>query len=96
LLSQSHLCRNISHWLAKIQEHDFTFTTSNTIKGFDLAQYMAQHPEPGYSSKNNEDALSTLFLIKYGNLDIASHPWYQDIIYYLQYERCLDNLEQHE
>jgi hypothetical protein len=40
--------------------------------------------------------LSPLFLIEYGNIDLAAHPWYQDIIYYLQCERCLDNLEYHE
>jgi hypothetical protein len=95
-LSQTHLSGKLAHWLAKIQEHDFTITTSNTIKGHDLALHLAQHPEPGYSSKNNEDALSALFLIEYGNLDLATHPWYRDIIYYLQYERCPNNIEHHE
>jgi hypothetical protein len=33
VLSQAHLSRKITHWLTKIQEHDFTITTSNTIKG---------------------------------------------------------------
>jgi hypothetical protein len=95
-LSQTHLSRKLAHWLAKIQEHDFTITTSNAIKGRDLALPLTQHPEPGYSSENNEDTLSTLFPIGYGNLDLAAHPWYRDIIYYLRYERCPDNLKHHE
>jgi hypothetical protein len=36
---------------------------------------------------------SALFLIEYGNMDLATHPWYWDIIYYLQYERCSDKIE---
>jgi hypothetical protein len=75
LLSQTHLSGKLAHWLAKIQEHDFTITTSNTIKGHDLDLHLAQHPELGYYSENNEDALSALFLIEYGNLDLAAHPW---------------------
>jgi hypothetical protein len=95
-LSQTHLSGKLAHWLAKIQEHDFMITTSNTIKGHDLALHLAQHPEPGISSENNEDALSALFLIEYENIDLAAHPLYWDIIYYFQYERCLDNIEYHE
>jgi hypothetical protein len=45
-LLQTHLSRKLTHWLAKIQEHDFTITTSNTIKGCDLALHLAQHPKP--------------------------------------------------
>jgi hypothetical protein len=71
-------------------------TTYNTIKGCDLVLHLAQHPDLRYSSENNEDALSTLFLIEYGNLDLVAHPWYQVIIYYLQYERCPNNIEYHE
>jgi hypothetical protein len=75
-LSQAHLSRKFAHWLTKIQEHDFMITTSNSINGFDLALYLAQHPKLGYPSKNNEDAFSTLFLIEYGNIDLATHPQY--------------------
>jgi hypothetical protein len=96
LLSQTHLSGKLAHWLAKIQEHDFMITTSNTIKGCDLALHLAQHPEPGYTFENNDVALSALFLIEYENLDLAGHPWYQNIIYYLQHERCPDNIEHHE
>jgi len=71
-------------------------TTYNTINGCDLVLHLAQHPDPRYSFENNEDALSTLFLIEYGNLDLVAHPWYQVIIYYLQYERCPNNIEYHE
>jgi hypothetical protein len=56
-LSQTHLSKKISHWLAKIQEHVFKITTSNTIKIHDLALHLAQHLELGYSSENNEDVL---------------------------------------
>jgi hypothetical protein len=57
---------------------------------------MAQHLEPSASSKNNEDALFALFLVEYDNLDLATHPWYRDIIYYFQFQRCPNNLEYHE
>jgi hypothetical protein len=73
-----------------------TITTSNTIKGRDLALHLSQHPKLGYYSENNEDALPALFLIEYGNIDLASHPWYGNIIYYLQYERCPNNIEHNE
>jgi len=96
LLSKAHLFGKLAHWLAKIQEHDFMITTSNTIKGRDLALPVAQHIELGYSYENNEYALSKLFLIEYENLDLATHRWYRHIIYYFQYERCHDNLKHHE
>jgi hypothetical protein len=32
LLSQTLLSNKLAHWLTKIQEHDFTITTTNTIK----------------------------------------------------------------
>jgi hypothetical protein len=40
--------------------------------------------------------LSTRFLVEHEHLDLAEHPWYQDILYYLQFQKCLDNLEYHE
>jgi hypothetical protein len=45
LLSQTYLSGKLAHWLAKIQEHDLTIMTSNTIKGRDLALHLAQHVE---------------------------------------------------
>jgi hypothetical protein len=71
-------------------------TTSNTIKGHDLALHLAQHAEPSCITKNDDVSLSSLFLIEYENVDMEDHPWYQDIIYYFQYECCPDNLENHE
>jgi hypothetical protein len=96
LLSQTHLSRKLAHWLAEIQQHDFTITISNTTKGRDLALHLAQHPEPGYASESNDDDVSTLFLIEYENIDLAGHPWYHNVIYYLEQERCPNNLEHHE
>jgi hypothetical protein len=96
LLSQTHLSGKLVHWLDKIQEHNSMITTSNTIKGHDPTLHLAQYLEPIYSSENNEDALSALFLIEYGNMELVAHPWYRYIIYYLQYERCPDNIEHHE
>jgi len=64
LLSRAHLLGKIVHWIAKIQEHDLTITSSNTIKGCDLALHLAQHHEPSDSSEENENALSTLFFIE--------------------------------
>jgi hypothetical protein len=68
-------------------------TTSNTIKGRDISLHLTQHLEPGTSSQNNEDALSAIFLVEYDNLDLVAHPWYQDIIYYFQFQRCPNNIE---
>jgi hypothetical protein len=44
-LSQTYLSGKLAHWLAKIQEHDLTIMTSNTIKGRELALHLAQHVE---------------------------------------------------
>jgi hypothetical protein len=74
LLSHTHLSGKLAHWLAKIQEHDFMITTSSTIKERDLALHLVQHPEPRVTSKNNDDTLFALFLIEYGNLDLAEQP----------------------
>jgi hypothetical protein len=95
-LSQTHLSGKLAHWLAKIQEHDFTITTSHTIKGRDLALHLAQHLEPGVTSENDEDALSALFLVETENIELAEHPWYKDIIYYLQFQKCPNNLENYQ
>jgi hypothetical protein len=40
--------------------------------------------------------LFALFLVEYHNHDLEAHPWYQDIIYYLKFQRCLDNLKYHK
>jgi hypothetical protein len=66
------------------------------IKGCDLALHLAQHPEPSDSSENDENALSTLFYIENQNLDLVEHPWYKDLVYYLQFQKCPDYLESHQ
>jgi hypothetical protein len=71
LLSLNHLSGKLAHWLAKIQEHNLTITTSKTIKGCDLALHLDQQPEPSDSSENDENALSTLFFIENQHLDLA-------------------------
>jgi hypothetical protein len=57
----------------KIQERDLMITSSKTIKGQDLSLHLAQHPHPSDSSKNNENSLSTLFVIENQNLDLVEH-----------------------
>jgi len=58
--------------------------------------HLAQHPEQCVSSKNDEDALSTIFLVEHENIDLEKHPWYKDIIYYLKFQKCPNNLENHQ
>jgi hypothetical protein len=52
----------LAHWLAKIQEHDITIITSNTIKGCDLTLQLAQHAEKSEEIDERDNSLSTLFL----------------------------------
>jgi hypothetical protein len=40
--------------------------------------------------------LYALFLVENKSLDLAEHPWYKDIIYYLEFKNCPDNLENHQ
>jgi hypothetical protein len=35
-------------------------------------------------------------LIEYDIVNVAYHPWYQDIVHYLQHEPCPNHLENHE
>jgi hypothetical protein len=60
------------------------------------SRHLAHHPELGNSSENNDDDLFALFLIEYDNIDLAVHPWYRDVIYYLQYESCPNNIKYYE
>jgi len=71
-------------------------TTSHTIKGWDLALHLTQHLESGVTSENDEDFLSALFLVETGNTELAEHPWYKDIIHYLQFQKCPNNLENYQ
>jgi hypothetical protein len=36
------------------------------------------------------------FFIGNQNLDLVEHPWYKDLIYYLQFQNCHDYLEFHQ
>jgi hypothetical protein len=71
-------------------------TTTKTIKGHDLALHLAQHPEPGDSLEEDENALSTLFYLETHDVDLADHPWYKDIIYYILHQNCPDHLDLHQ
>jgi hypothetical protein len=50
-LSQTLLLGKLAHWIINIQEHDFIITTTNTIKGHDVALYLVQHAEPSHILK---------------------------------------------
>jgi hypothetical protein len=77
LLYQTLMSGKLSHLITKIQECDFTITTTNTIKGHDLALHLAQHVELGCITKNDVFvSLSSMFLIEYENVDMEDHPWY--------------------
>jgi hypothetical protein len=93
LLSQTYLSGKLAHWLAKIQEHDITIMTSKTIQGRDLALHLAQHAEASEEIDEQGNSLSTLFYIDNHILPIAGHHWYKYLVYYLQNQRCPDNLD---
>jgi hypothetical protein len=95
-LSQTYLSGKLSHWLAKIQEHDLNIMTSTTIKGRDLALHLAQHAENSEEIDEEDSSLSTLFYIDNQILPVSEHPWYKNLIYYLQNQRCPDNLDTHQ
>jgi hypothetical protein len=54
---------------------------------------LAQHIEPSDSSESDENALSTFFYIENQNIDLVDHPWYKDLVFYLQFQKCHDYLE---
>jgi hypothetical protein len=95
-LSQTYLSGKLAHWLAKIQEHDLTIVTSTTIKGRDLALHLAQHVETSEEIDEHDSSLSTLFYIDNQILPVSEHPWYKNLVYYLQNQRCPDNLDTHQ
>jgi hypothetical protein len=96
LFSHTYLSENLAHWLAKIHEHDLTIVTSNTIKGHDLSLHLAQHAETGQEIDEQDSSLSTLFYIDNQILPVSEHPWYKNLVYYLQNQRCPDNLDTHQ
>jgi hypothetical protein len=95
-LSQTYLSGQLAHWLAKIQEHDLTIMTSTTIKGHDLSLHLAQHVETSEEIDEKDSSLSTLFYIDNKIIPVSEHPWYNNFFYYLQNQRCPDNLDTHQ
>jgi hypothetical protein len=92
-LSQTYLSGKLAHWLANIQENDLTIMTSKTIKGRELALHLAQHAEASDKIDEQDSSLSTLFYIDSQILPIVEHPWYKYLVYYLQNQRCPNNLD---
>jgi hypothetical protein len=95
-LSQTYLSRKLAHWLAKIQEHDLNIMTSTTIKGCDLALHLAQHAENGEEIEEEDSSLSFLFYIDDQIVPVSEHPWYRNLVYHLQNQRCRENLDTHQ
>jgi hypothetical protein len=96
LLSQTYLSWKISHFLAKIQENDLTIVTSKTIKQRDLALHLAQHAKTSEEIDEQDSSLPALFYIDNQILPMSEHPWYKDLVYYLQNQRRSDKLETHQ
>ena len=70
--------------------------TSKIIKGRDLALHLVQHVKASEEMDEQESPMSTLFYIDIQILPVAEHPWYKDLVYYLQYHKCPDNLDTHQ
>jgi hypothetical protein len=69
---------------------------SKTIKGRDLALHLAQHAEASEEIDEQDNPLSTLFYIDSQTLPIAEHPWYTNLVYYLQNQKCPHSLDTHQ
>jgi hypothetical protein len=95
-LSQTYLLGKLSHWHAKIQEHDLSIVTSTTIKGRNLSLHLAQNDENSEAIDEHDSSLSTLFYIENQILHVSEHPWYKNLGYYLQNQRGLDSLDTHQ
>jgi hypothetical protein len=70
--------------------------TLKTIKGRDLALHLAQHVEASEEIDDQHSSLSALFYIESQTLSIAKHPWYKNLVYYLQYHKFPDDLDPHQ
>jgi hypothetical protein len=70
--------------------------TSTTIKGRDLSLHLDQHAENSEEIDEHDSSLSTLFYIDNQILHVSEHPWYKNLVYYLQNQRCPDNLDTHQ
>jgi hypothetical protein len=58
--------------------------------------HLAQHPEPSEELDNQDNPLSTLFYTENQNLSLSEHPWYKNLVYYLQYQKCPNGLDPHQ
>jgi hypothetical protein len=70
--------------------------TSTIIKGRDLSLHLAQHAENSEAIDEQDSSLSTLFYIENQILLVSEHPWYKNLVYYLQNQRCPYNLDTHQ
>jgi hypothetical protein len=65
--------------------------TFNTIKVCDLALHVTQHVETSEEIDEQHSFLSTLFYIDNQILPVFEHPWYKNLVCYLQNQRCPGN-----
>jgi hypothetical protein len=70
--------------------------TYTTIKVRDLALHLAQHAENSEAIDEQDSSLSSLFYIDNQILPMSKHPWYKNLVYYLQNQGCPDNLDTHQ
>jgi hypothetical protein len=70
--------------------------TSKKIKGQDLALHLAQHAEASEEIDDQDNPFSALFYIESQTLSIDEHPWYKNLVYYLQYQKLSDELDPHQ
>ena len=70
--------------------------TSKTIKGRDLSLHFSQHVDASGEIDEQDNPLSTLFYIDSQTLPIVEHPWYKNMVYYLQNQKCPDSLDAHQ
>jgi hypothetical protein len=57
---------------------------------------LAQHVEASEEIDEQYSHLSTLFYIDIQTLPIAEHPWYKNMVYYLQYQKFPDDLDTYQ
>jgi hypothetical protein len=57
---------------------------------------LAQHAETSEEIDEQDNPLSTLFYIDSQILLVVEHPWYKDLVYYLQNLRSPNNLDTHQ
>ena len=76
MLSQTYLSGKLSHCLTKIQEHDLTTATSNTIRGRDLEFHLDQYASPMNDNTYDDDSDSNIFLIQSQHVELSENPCY--------------------